>query len=94
MKTRKFEQSSLSKYAIRNVSKAEIPIFYDFLIRMTVANGWAFHWVNNPSTLALFNWLNPKLKLPDRKQLAGPILDKAIENIENLRQEKLNQVHE
>jgi hypothetical protein len=61
---------------------------------MTVANGWAFQWVNNSSTQAFFYWLNPKLKLPDRKQLAGPILDQAIENIENLRQEKLNQVHE
>lgn len=61
---------------------------------MTVANGWAFHWVNNPSTLEFFNWLNPKLKLPDRKQLAGPILNKAIENIENLRREKLSEMHE
>ncbi|PKK58834.1 hypothetical protein RhiirC2_795699 [Rhizophagus irregularis] len=29
--------------------------------------------------------LNPKLKLPDRKQLAGPILDQAIKGIEQLR---------
>jgi hypothetical protein len=64
------------------------------LIRITVANGWAFQWINNPSTLALFNWLNPHLKLPDRKQLSGPILDQAIKNIEDLRQDKLNQVHE
>lgn len=61
---------------------------------MTVANGWAFQWIDNPSTLAFFNWLNPNLKLPDRKQLAGPILEKAIENIENVRQDKLNQIHE
>jgi hypothetical protein len=32
--------------------------------------------------------------LPDRKQLAGPILNQAIKNIEQLRKEKLNQVHE
>jgi hypothetical protein len=61
---------------------------------MTVANGWAFQWINDPSTREFFHWLNPKLKLPDRKQLAGTILDQAIENIENLRKEKLNQVHE
>ena len=61
---------------------------------MTVANGWAFQWVNNPSTRAFFYWLNPRLKLPDRKHLAGPILDTAIKNIENIRKEKLNQVHE
>ena len=86
-------QSSISKFAIRDLSKSEIPKFYDLLIRMTVANGWAFQWINNPSTREFFHWLNPKLKLPDRKQLAGSILDKAIENIENLRKEKLNQVH-
>ncbi|UZO18359.1 uncharacterized protein OCT59_009674 [Rhizophagus irregularis] len=33
------------------------------------------------------------LKLPDRKQLAGPILDQAIKSIKQLRKEKLNQVH-
>jgi hypothetical protein len=87
-------QSSISKFAVRDLNKSEIPKFYDFLIRMTVANGWAFQWINNPSTREFFHWLNPKLKLPDRKQLAGPILDKAIENIENFRNEKLNQVHE
>ncbi|CAG8724192.1 1521_t:CDS:2, partial [Rhizophagus irregularis] len=53
----------------------------------------SFQWVNNPSTHALFHWLNLKLKLPDRKQLAGPILDQAIKSIKQLRKEKLNQVH-
>ena len=61
---------------------------------MTVSNGWAFQWINDPVTHAFFHWLNLKLKLPDRKQLAGSILDKAIENIDNIRKEKLNQVHE
>jgi hypothetical protein len=61
---------------------------------MTVSNGWSFQWINNPSTHSLFHWLNLKLKLPDRKQLAGPILNQAIKNIEQLRKEKLNQVHE
>ena len=92
--TGKFKQSSIPKYVVRNVTKTETPIFHDLLIRMTVANGWAFQWINNSSTHALFNWLNPHLKLPDRKQLAGSILDKAIENIENARKDKLNQVHE
>ncbi|PKY58602.1 hypothetical protein RhiirA4_429827 [Rhizophagus irregularis] len=56
-----------------------------------VSNGWSFQWVNNPSTHALFHWLNLKLKLPDRKQLTGPILDQAIKSIEQLCKEKLNQ---
>jgi hypothetical protein len=89
-----YYQTSMSKYAIRDINKSEIPKFYDLLIRMTVSNGWSFQWINNPSTHSLFHWLNPKLRLPDRKQLAGPILDQAIKNIEQSRQEKLNQVHE
>ena len=92
--TGKVQQTSISKYAIRDLNKAEIPTFYDLLIRMTVSNGWAFQWINNPSTHAFFYWLNPKLKLPDRKQLAGSILNDAIKNIENVRKEKINQVHE
>ncbi|PKC55915.1 hypothetical protein RhiirA1_474812 [Rhizophagus irregularis] len=89
-----YYQSSISKFAVRDLNKSEIPKFHDLLIRMTVSNGWSFQWVNNPSTHAFFHWLNPKLKLPDRKQLAGPILDQAIKGIEQLRKEKLNQVHE
>ncbi|CAG8717759.1 2821_t:CDS:2, partial [Dentiscutata heterogama] len=52
---KKFKQSGLSKYAVRNLTKAEIPVFYNLLIRMTVANSWAFQWINDPTTLALFN---------------------------------------
>ena len=87
-------QSLLPKYAIRNITKTEIPTFHDLLIKMTISNGWAFQWVNNPSTQAFFHWLNPNLKLPDKKQLAGPILDQAIQNVDKVRQDKLNQIHE
>jgi hypothetical protein len=61
---------------------------------MTISNGWAFHWVNNSAIQAFFHWLNPKFKLPDRKQLSGSILDHAVNKIEQLRQAKLNQIHE
>ena len=52
-------QSQISKYAVCNFNKSKIPKFYDLLIRMTVANGWAFQWVNDPSTREFFRWLNP-----------------------------------
>ncbi len=63
----KLKQLLLLKYVIWNITKTEIPIFHDLLVKMIVANGWAFQWVNNPSTQAFFYWLNPNLKLPDRK---------------------------
>ncbi|RGB35142.1 hypothetical protein C1646_667942 [Rhizophagus diaphanus] len=89
----------LNKYGeeaeeILNNSDREVELSSSKRIHLDVANGWAFHWINNPSTLAFFNWLNLNLKLPDRKQLAGPILDTTIENIENVRQKKLNRIHE
>ncbi|CAB4414414.1 unnamed protein product [Rhizophagus irregularis] len=68
-----YYQSSISKFAVRDLNKSETSKFHDLLIRMT---------------------LNLKLKLPDRKQLTGPILDQAIKSIEQLCKEKLNQVHE
>ncbi|RIB11598.1 hypothetical protein C2G38_2203010 [Gigaspora rosea] len=33
---------------------------------LTISCGIAFHWVNNPETKELFQFLNPHLKLPDR----------------------------
>ncbi|CAG8760425.1 3646_t:CDS:2, partial [Rhizophagus irregularis] len=89
-----YYQSSISKFAVRDLNKSEIPKFHDLLIRMTVSNGWSFQWVNNPSTHAFFHWLNPKLKLPDRKQLAGPILDQAIKGIEQLQQNEAERILE
>ncbi|RIA96855.1 hypothetical protein C1645_814903 [Glomus cerebriforme] len=71
--TGKSQQPLISKYLVRDLNKSEIPIFHDFLIRMTVSNGWAFQWINDSSTQAFFYWLNPKLKLPDRKQLSAGI---------------------
>ena len=44
---------------------------------MTVANGWSFRWVENPESQATFKFLNPKLKLPSRKQLSKKILSEA-----------------
>ena len=61
------------------MSTNDVPRFEQLFLRMTVSNGWAFQWINNPSTHAFFYWLNLRLKLPDRKQLAGPILNQAIE---------------
>ncbi|RIB14252.1 hypothetical protein C2G38_2195671 [Gigaspora rosea] len=54
------------------------------MAKMTIANGWAVQWIKNSLTLALFNWLNSNLKLSDRKELAGSVLDNAINDINQL----------
>ena len=43
-----------------------------------VSCGWALHWVNKPEAKELFEFLNPYLKLPDRKLLGGKILQDAV----------------
>ena len=48
------------------------------MIRLTVSCGWALHWVNKPEAKELFEFLNPYLKLPDRKLLGGKILQDAV----------------
>ena len=48
------------------------------MIRLTVSCGWALHWVNKPEANELFEFLNPFLKLSDRKFLGGEILKDAV----------------
>jgi hypothetical protein len=48
------------------------------LLRLTVSCGWALSWVNNPEAKELFDFLNPFLKLPDRRVLRGDILKQVV----------------
>ena len=41
------------------------------------------HWVNNPETRELFEFLNPFLKLPNHKTLSGEILTNAVSEGDN-----------
>lgn len=62
----------------------QIETFECLLLDVTVACGFAFHWVDNPAVKELFKWLNPMLELPDRKQLSGRILKKASNNLKDI----------
>jgi len=68
----------LDNFIVRSLSKEDKARFYTLLIRLTVSCGWALHWVNNPEAKELFEFLNPFLKLPDRKTLGGDILTDTI----------------
>jgi hypothetical protein len=48
------------------------------LLRLTVSCGWALSWVNKPEAKELFDFLNPFLKLPDRRVLGGDILKQVV----------------
>ncbi|CAG8693510.1 7943_t:CDS:2, partial [Ambispora gerdemannii] len=68
----------LDLHVVRELSKTRKSKFYYLLLKMTVANGWSFRWVENPDSLAPFKFLNQKITLPTHKQLGGKILDETI----------------
>ena len=64
----------MDNYIVRSLSKEDLKKFNMLLLRLTVSCGWALSWVNNPEAKELFDFLNPFLKLPDRRVLGGDIL--------------------
>ncbi|CAG8620929.1 17509_t:CDS:1 [Acaulospora morrowiae] len=49
----------IENYLIRNLNPAEYIIFEHHLLKITISNGWAFRWIENPEVIALFKFLNP-----------------------------------
>lgn len=74
----------MDNYIVRSLSKEDIGKFYILLLQLTVSCGWALSWVNKPEAKQLFDFLNPFLKLPDRCLLGGKILNKAVENADEI----------
>ena len=54
----------MGNFLIKNITQKEQPIFEQLLLKMTVSNGFSFHWVDNQETLEFFKFLNPNLVLP------------------------------
>ncbi|GES87938.1 ribonuclease H-like domain-containing protein [Rhizophagus clarus] len=81
--------NTIKNNLIRTPTKNEIPKFERLLLRMSVANGFSFQWIDHPATLELFHFLNPHLILPNRKALSDYILKKEIKSLNTLRDEKL-----
>jgi hypothetical protein len=71
---------------VRKLTKKEEPKFERLLLRMSVANGFPFQWVDHPATL---EFLSPLLVLPKRKTLSNRILNRETEELNTLRNEKL-----
>lgn len=82
-------KNTITNNLIRTPTKNEIPKFERLLLKVTVANGFPFQWIDHPATLELFEFLNPRLILPNRKALSGRILTRETENLNTLRDEKL-----
>ena len=54
-------KSRIESSLIYTPTKKEMPKFERLLLKMSVANGFPFQWINHPATLELFEFLNPLL---------------------------------
>lgn len=59
------------------------------LLQVTISCGFSLSWINNPEVIELFKFLNPQIKLPDRKTLSNEILDEAVKEFDIKMLEKL-----
>ncbi|CAG8555328.1 15634_t:CDS:2 [Racocetra fulgida] len=75
----KVESKKIDHFLARTPTFLEQAQFEDQILNITITNGWSFRWVEDKSVIAYYHWLNPHLKLPSRKQLAGRILKAASE---------------
>lgn len=68
----------MDNYIVRSLSKEDLKKFQMLLLRLSVSCGWALSWTNKPEAKELFEFLNPFLKLPDRRVLGGEILKQVV----------------
>ncbi|RHZ45780.1 hypothetical protein Glove_650g3 [Diversispora epigaea] len=79
----------LDNFIIRPFSSIDRKKFNLLILRVTISCGFALSWVNNPEVIELFKFLNPLIKLPDRKILSDKILHEAVTDLNNTMIEKL-----
>ncbi|RHZ82237.1 hypothetical protein Glove_110g32 [Diversispora epigaea] len=84
----------MDNYIVRPLSVADMKKFHTLLLQLSLSCGWAFNWINKPETEELFTFLNPFLKLPDRRLLGGRILNEAVNDsnswmIKNLQEDQI-----
>lgn len=79
----------LDKWVCRSLTTAENKKFRYLLLRVTISCGFPLSWVNNLEVIELFKFLNPEIKLPDRKTLSNTILEDAVKDLDKAMLEKL-----
>ncbi|RGB21690.1 hypothetical protein C1646_777489, partial [Rhizophagus diaphanus] len=79
----------LDKWICRPLSTAENQKFHHLILRVTISCGFLLNWVNNSEVIELFKFLNPEIKLPDRKTLSNKILGDTVEKLDKIMLEKL-----
>ncbi|RHZ47354.1 hypothetical protein Glove_585g38 [Diversispora epigaea] len=75
---------TIENYIVRPLSSSDMKKFHTLLLKLSLSCGWVLHWVNKPEAEELFQFLNPHLKLPDRRLLGGHILSDAVIDSNNM----------
>uniref|UniRef100_U9TGN1 DUF659 domain-containing protein n=1 Tax=Rhizophagus irregularis (strain DAOM 181602 / DAOM 197198 / MUCL 43194) TaxID=747089 RepID=U9TGN1_RHIID len=79
----------MESFITRSLSSADKIKFHMHLLQVTISCGFSLSWINNPEVIELFKFLNPQIKLPDRKTLSNEILDEAVKEFDIKMLEKL-----
>ncbi|GBC16218.2 hypothetical protein RIR_jg32060.t1 [Rhizophagus irregularis DAOM 181602=DAOM 197198] len=79
----------MESFITRSLSSADKIKFHMHLLQVTISCGFSLSWINNLEVIELFKFLNPQIKLPDRKTLSNEILDEAVKEFDIKMLEKL-----
>ncbi len=52
----------LDDFAFRRFTGKNLEKFYNLTLKDIISNGWNFRWVDNPDSIALFEFINPSCK--------------------------------
>ncbi|RHZ72860.1 hypothetical protein Glove_236g46 [Diversispora epigaea] len=83
------KKNDIKSSLIHKFTKKKESKFEHLLLRITVANGFSFQWIEHPATPEFFEFLNPLLVLPKRKTLSNRILNKETSELKTLQNKKL-----
>ncbi|CAB5381510.1 unnamed protein product [Rhizophagus irregularis] len=76
------KQTTLTSFYRRPMSSKDTPTFEALVVKMCISNGLPFSFVENEETQAVFNFVAPGLKLPNRKKLGGKLLLNTSDNFQ------------
>ena len=72
----------MDSFVARSLSSTDKTKFHLHLLQVTISCRFPLSWLNNPEVVELFKFLNPQIKLPDRKTLSNEILDNAVKEFD------------
>jgi len=79
----------MDSFIAQSLSSSDKKKFHLHLLQVTISCRFPLSWINNPEVIELFKFLNPQIKLPDRKTLSTEILSDVVKDFNTTMLEKL-----